>query len=324
MDKRKLSNMLLILTALIWGSAFVAQSIGMEYIGPFTFGAVRSILGGLTLLPVIFFRKKKSQANKEKAEPDEKKEKNEQRKTLLAGGICCGICLTIGSMAQQIGLQYTTAGKGGFITALYILIVPLLGLAFGRKAGKKVWCGVILAVVGMYFLCVKDGFSISKGDWIILAGSFAFAGHILVIDYFSPKVDGVCLSCLQFFICGMICAIPMLVSEQPTVNAVLVSWLTNCICRCIVQWRRIYASDHCTKKYRPDGSIIVDEPGICICCTGGMGHFRRKTFRQRICGMRTGICSSDYCPAPGTESSQFRKSDSFRINCRVAEYAPNA
>ena len=191
MDKRKLSNMLLILTALIWGSAFVAQSIGMEYIGPFTFGAVRSILGGLTLLPVIFFRKKKSQANKEKAEPDEKKEKNEQRKTLLAGGICCGICLTIGSMAQQIGLQYTTAGKGGFITALYILIVPLLGLAFGRKAGKKVWCGVILAVV---------------------------------IDYFSPKVDGVCLSCLQFFICGMICAIPMLVSEQPTVNAVLVSW----------------------------------------------------------------------------------------------------
>ena len=224
MDKRKLSNMLLILTALIWGSAFVAQSIGMEYIGPFTFGAARSILGGVTLLPVVFFRKKKSQANKGKAEPDEKKEKNEQRKTLLAGGICCGICLTIGSMAQQIGLQYTTAGKGGFITALYILIVPLLGLAFGRKAGKKVWCGVILAVVGMYFLCVKDGFSISKGDWIILAGSFAFAGHILVIDYFSPKVDGVCLSCLQFFICGMICAIPMLVSEQPTVNAVLVSW----------------------------------------------------------------------------------------------------
>lgn len=101
MDKRKLSNMLLILTALIWGSAFVAQSIGMEYIGPFTFGAVRSILGGLTLLPVIFFRKKKSQANKGKAEPDEKKEKNEQRKTLLAGGICCGICLTIGSMDSR-------------------------------------------------------------------------------------------------------------------------------------------------------------------------------------------------------------------------------
>ena len=99
---------------------------------------------------------------------------------------------------------------------------------------------------------------------------------------------------------------------------------TDRICRCIVQWRRIYASDHCTKKYRPDGSIIVDEPGICICCTGGMGHFRRKTFRQRICGMRTGILSSDSCPAPGTESSQFRKSDSFRINCRVAEYAPNA
>ena len=224
MDKRKLSNMLLILTALIWGSAFVAQSIGMEYIGPFTFGAVRSILGGLTLLPVIFFRKKKSQANKGKAEPDEKKEKNEQRKTLLAGGICCGICLTIGSMAQQIGLQYTTAGKGGFITALYILIVPLLGLAFGRKAGKKVWCGVILAVVGMYFLCVKDGFSISKGDWIILAGSFAFAGHILVIDYFSPKVDGVKMACIQFWVCAVFSAVPAFLTETIRISGLLAAW----------------------------------------------------------------------------------------------------
>ena len=174
MDKRKLSNMLLILTALIWGSAFVAQSIGMEYIGPFTFGAVRSILGGLTLLPVIFFRKKKSQANKGKAEPDEKKEKNEQRKTLLAGGICCGICLTIGSMAQQIGLQYTTAGKGGFITALYILIVPLLGLAFGRKAGKKVWCGVILAVEKKVTLIVSH-------EWLHADD------HVLIIDDFMAK-----------------------------------------------------------------------------------------------------------------------------------------
>ena len=323
MDKRKLSNMLLILTALIWGSAFVAQSIGMEYIGPFTFGAVRSILGGLTLLPVIFFRKKKSQANKEKAEPDEKKEKNEQRKTLLAGGICCGICLTIGSMAQQIGLQYTTAGKGGFITALYILIVPLLGLAFGRKAGKKVWCGVILAVVGMYFLCVKDGFSISKGDWIILAGSFAFAGHILDRLFFAESGWSMSFVSSVFYLRDDLCHSDAGVrtADSECGTGILA---TDRICRCIVQWRRIYASDHCTKKYRPDGSIIVDEPGICICCTGGMGHFRRKTFRQRICGMRTGILSSDYCPAPGTESSQFRKSDSFRINCRVAEYAPNA
>ena len=322
MDKRKLSNMLLILTALIWGSAFVAQSIGMEYIGPFTFGAARSILGGVTLLPVVFFRKKKSQANKGKAEPDEKKEKNEQRKTLLAGGICCGICLTIGSMAQQIGLQYTTAGKGGFITALYILIVPLLGLAFGRKAGKKVWCGVILAVVGMYFLCVKDGFSISKGDWIILAGSFAFAGHILVIDYFSPKVDGVCLSCLQFFICGMICAIPMLVSEQPTVNAVLVSWRPIVYAGVLSSGVGYTLQIIAQKNTDPTvASLLMSLESVFAVLAG---HFRRKTFRQRICGMRTGILSSDSCPAPGTESSQFRKSDSFRINCRVAEYAPNA
>ena len=209
MKRRSTNNILLALTALIWGSAFVAQSVGMDYLGPFTFNSVRSFLGGAVLLPVIFFmRRQREKSGEEKAAAGD-------RKTLVIGGICCGTALAAASSLQQIGLVYTSAGKAGFITALYILIVPVLGLFFGRRAGIKVWIGVALAVAGMYFLCITDGFSISKGDFLVFLCAVIFSVHILVIDHFAPKVDGVSLSCLQFFVCGILCAVPMLAQEQP-------------------------------------------------------------------------------------------------------------
>lgn len=215
--KKSTSNLLLLLTALIWGSAFVAQSVGMDYIGPFTFNCIRSILGGIALLPVIFA------LNKKKNKSSSMQEK-EDKKILLIGGICCGFCLMLGSSLQQIGIQYTTAGKAGFITALYILIVPLLGLFVGKRAGIKVWIGVVLAVIGMYFLCMTSGFSIAKGDFYVMVGSVAFSLHILVIDHFSPKVDGVKMSCIQFFVCGILCAVPMILFEHPKMGQVLSAW----------------------------------------------------------------------------------------------------
>lgn len=215
MNQRARSNVMLVLTALIWGSAFVAQSVGMDYLGPFTFNGIRSLLGGLVLLPVIWFM------GKRKAKVQEPIEKKEDKKTLLIGGVCCGIALTAGSSLQQIGLMYTSAGKAGFITALYILIVPVMGLLLGKKAGGKTWLGVGLAVIGMYFLCMKEGFSISKGDFMVLLCAVAFSIHILVIDYFSPKVDGVKLSCIQFFVCGVICIVPALLTEQPVLLQIL-------------------------------------------------------------------------------------------------------
>lgn len=143
MRHKMINNLLLLLTALIWGSAFVAQSVGMDYIGPFTFNCVRSVLGGIVLMPVIWImgRQKKNDHN-DKSDTD--------YKTLLTGGICCGIALAAASSLQQIGLVYTSAGKAGFITALYIVIVPVMGLFLGKKTGVRTWIGVALAAVTVF------------------------------------------------------------------------------------------------------------------------------------------------------------------------------
>ena len=219
MKHRTTNNLLLALTALIWGSAFVAQSVGMDYIGPFTFNSIRSFMGGIVLLPVIFIMKRQRRKNGQ-GEPS-----SGDRKTLIIGGICCGIALAAASSLQQIGIVYTSAGKAGFITALYILIVPIMGHFLGRRAGLKVWIGVALAVAGMYFLCITDGFSISKGDFLVFLCAIVFSVHILVIDHFAPKVDGVALSCIQFFVCGILCAVPMFVQEQPRISEILAAWI---------------------------------------------------------------------------------------------------
>lgn len=209
-------NFLLMLAALIWGSAFVAQSVGMDYLGPFSFNCVRSFMGSLVLLPVIWFmdRQKKEKSGGAK----------QNHKVLLTGGLCCGVILTLSTSLQQIGIQYTSAGKAGFITALYILIVPILGLALGKKVGGKTWIGVALAVVGMYMLCIKEGFSISYGDFMVLLCALVFSLHILTVDYFSPKVDGIRLSCIQFFVCGCISLFPMLLWERPEISQIIQAW----------------------------------------------------------------------------------------------------
>lgn len=216
---------MLLLTALIWGSSFVAQRAGMEYIGPFTFNGIRSIIGGLVLIPVILLLSRSNAADSENTEEElSAEEKKAGQKTLLLGGISCGIILFIASSLQQIGLVYTTAGKAGFITALYIVIVPILGVSIGKKVRPIVWFCVALSVVGLYLLCMDGRFSFSKGDFLILLCAFAFSVHILVIDHFSPKTDGVKMSCIQFFVCGAISLLPMAVFETPSWSAILECW----------------------------------------------------------------------------------------------------
>ncbi len=218
-------NFLLMLAALIWGSAFVAQSVGMDYLGPFSFNCVRSFMGSLVLLPVIWFmdRQKKETAEHD-GQKTEEGTREQNKKVLLSGGLCCGVILTLSTSLQQIGIKYTTAGKAGFITALYILIVPLLGLILGKKVGNKTWLGVALAVAGMYLLCIKEGFYISYGDFMVLLCALVFSLHILAVDYFSPRVDGIRLSCIQFFVCGCISAVPMLVWEHPEISQIIRAW----------------------------------------------------------------------------------------------------
>lgn len=220
MNKIHFKNpVLLLITAIIWGIAFVAQSVGMDYIGPFTFNFVRNIIGGLVLIPCIWFLNKL----KTKENPVAKEENKLDRKTLLIGGICCGIALCLASNMQQIGIQYTTVGKAGFITALYIIIVPIMGIALKKKCGIQVWISVVIALAGFYLLSIKEGFRLEAADAYLLCSAVLFSIHILVIDYFSPKTDGVKMSCIQFFVCGLLSVVPMFVFENPQISDILKS-----------------------------------------------------------------------------------------------------
>ena len=214
MDRMK-NNVLLVLTALIWGCAFVAQSMGMDYVGPFTFNMARFLIGAVVLLPVIWFmdRQRKTGA-----------EKGAGQKTLIIGGICCGIALAVASTLQQWGILFTTVGKAGFITAMYIVIVPLLGIFIGKKVRPLIIGCVAIAVVGFYFLCMTESLRLGLGDFLVLLCAIAFSIHILVIDHFSPKVDGVKMSAIQFLTAAIISAVPTLLWEQPVFTEILQAW----------------------------------------------------------------------------------------------------
>lgn len=192
---------MLLLTAFIWGTAFVAQRSGMDFIGPITFQCIRSLLGFFSLLPVVFYRKKRLGAA--------------LRMPALSGVLSCGLILAAASTLQQAGIQYTPAGKAGFISALYVVLVPLLGLLIGRRVRKLVWAGVALALLGLYLLSSVGSFSLQKGEWLILGSAFLYALHILAVDHFAPHADGVTLSCLQFLVAGLVVLLPALLCEHP-------------------------------------------------------------------------------------------------------------
>ncbi len=224
----KLKNDLLLLTAaMIWGVSFVAQKAGMEYIGPFTFNGIRCLIGALVLIPVVMFLNIQSENKKSRSTGDDitQDEKKSRRRMLFNGGAACGTVLFIASSLQQVGMVYTTAGKSGFITTLYIVLVPILGALLGRKVRPILWFCVLLSTIGLYLLCIKEDFSVSRGDLLMLASAFGFAAHILTIDYFSPKTDGVKMSCLQFFVCGLLSIPFMLIFETVEWPSVFACWL---------------------------------------------------------------------------------------------------
>ncbi len=218
MKNQKLKgNLILLLTAFIWGVSFIAQSKGVEEISPVAFNGIRSVLGGLVLLPVIAWLDHKK---KNKGIPVQKADK-----TLWIGGIICGICLCVASTLQTMGMVYTSPGKSGFLTALYMVIVPILGLCMGKKPRPVILLSVLIAVGGLYLMCVESSLSINYGDILTVICALVFALHILAIDYFSPRVDGVKLACLQFFVCGILNLIAMvLLQETPSVSQVISLW----------------------------------------------------------------------------------------------------
>lgn len=212
-------SLLLLLTATIWGLAFVAQSVGMQYVGPFTFNAARFLLGALTLLPLLFVRSRtlrRRQARGLEASGTSAPERIDPRLQRRAG-LLCGIALGVASNLQQFGIKYTTVGKAGFITAMYIVIVPVLGIFLGRKAKAMVWAAVALAVFALYLLAMNpsDGFALENGDALCLACAFMFAVQILLVDRFVDRVDGVKLSASQFFWAAVLSGAGMMLTEHP-------------------------------------------------------------------------------------------------------------
>ena len=200
-----------ILAAFIWGTAFVAQDLCADSIGTFAFNATRYFVAVLALLVVIAISDR-AKKNKPVLTAEEKKAANKQ---LWLGGLCCGVALAIASNFQQAGLVAgTDAGKAGFITALYVVLVPVFGLFFKRKVSLPVWIAVVCSVVALYLLCIKGDFSLAAGDLLILVCAVCFAVHILVIDHFTAYCDGVKLSCLQFLFAGIISAVCMFLFED--------------------------------------------------------------------------------------------------------------
>lgn len=211
---------MLMLTALIWGTAFVAQSVGMDYLGPCAFTATRNFIGCVALLPVIALASRlRSGAQPEEAAPAPGK------KALFGWGAACGLLLGGATLLQQAGMQTASAGKAGFLTALYIVIVPVLGIFLGRRPGLKVWMGVVLALVGAYLLSVKGGAGIASGDLLVIASAVVFSLHILVIDSVPAGMDGVRLSCVQFLVAGAFALVLALFLETFTWRDILSAWV---------------------------------------------------------------------------------------------------
>ncbi len=207
MDKKFRSVFFLGLTSIIWGLAFVFQSTGMDHVGPYTYNFGRGLLAGISLLILILVRPK---SMKEDHEVD--------KKLTIKGGIVIGLCLAVGQNLQQLGIVYTDVGKAGFLTTLYIVFIPILYLFFGKKPDRKVFICVLLAAVGLYFISIKEGFIIEKGDILLILGAIGYAVHLMVIAHYSPKTDNVMLSCIQFFVYSIISLIIALFTEDVTLS----------------------------------------------------------------------------------------------------------
>lgn len=205
------ANLLMLLAAGIWGFAFVAQRVGMETMGPHWFNSLRFFIGVVALVPVVLW------IGRNKAKTiDQENELKSSNKTLMLGGLAAGFLLFVGATFQQVGLQYTTAGKAGFITGMYIFFVPLIGLFFRMKTGLGTWVGAVVALWGLYLLSINEDFTLSKGDTLQLICAVAFAGHVLMIGYLASKMDTVKLSLIQFFVAGVLAMGLALYSEQLT------------------------------------------------------------------------------------------------------------
>ncbi len=232
------SNLLLILASIIWGCAFVAQNVGMNYIGPWTFSTIRFLIAGFSLLAIIpILDKKRTHVIRPKTK--------EEKMKLLLGSVLCGLALSIGSIVQQIAMLTVPVAKAGFLTTLYVLFVPMITLLFGKKIPLKVWIGIAMALFGLYLLSMAGNLAIGIGEILLILAAFLFAIHIIIIGHFSTRVDPVRLSCGQLLIGGFATVIPMIMIEKPTMGSILAAYIsllyTGIFSSCVAYTLQIFA-----------------------------------------------------------------------------------
>ncbi len=310
MQKNSIKNTgMLFLAALIWGFAFVAQSAGMEYVGPFTFNAVRCVIGSLVLVPVaLLYKPEESNGDgtKKSTRVEDETVKGSwfsRNKTLLLGGVSCGIFLGVATNLQQIGIMTTSVGKAGFLTALYIVLVPIAGLFFKKKCPATVWIGVVCSFAGLYLLCMTGGsFSLATGDLLLLGCAVVFTGHILVIDYFAPKVNGVWMSCIQFLTAGIISAIPMLFTETPTWEGIFAAKLPILyagVMSCGVAYTLQILGQ---KNYNPTVAVLILSLESCFSVLGGFLILHETLSARELCGCALMFAAIILAQLPGKRS----------------------
>ena len=232
------SNLLLILASIIWGCAFVAQNVGMNYIGPWTFSTIRFLIAGFSLLAIIpILDKRRTHVIRPKTK--------EEKQKLLLGSVLCGLALSVGSIVQQIAMLTVPVAKAGFLTTLYVLFVPIITLLFGKKIPLKVWVGIAMALFGLYLLSMAGNLSLGIGEIFLILAAFLFAMHIIIIGHFSTRVDPVRLSCGQLLIGGFATVIPMIVIERPTIVSILAAYIpllyTGIFSSCVAYTLQIFA-----------------------------------------------------------------------------------
>ena len=254
------SDILLLITAVIWGFAFVAQRVGMDYVGPFTFNGTRFLLGCLVFIPFILLRSRKFKRQGIV---------RASNRSLIPGGCLAGAVLFFGASFQQAGLVYTTAGNAGFITGLYVVVVPFIGSFIGRKPNAGTWIGAILATAGLYLLSVKGDFTIAYGDLLVLAGAFMWAIHVLIIDRLSPKNSALKIAFIQFAACSLLSFVTAFIVETIQVknimDAALPIFYGGCISVGIAYTLQVVAQ----KKARPAHASILLSLEALFAALGG-------------------------------------------------------
>ncbi|MBR3188512.1 MAG: DMT family transporter [Lachnospiraceae bacterium] len=294
-SRKMLGNMLLLLTAVIWGTAFVFQRVGMDSIEPVTFNAARMWLAAaaIGLVAVLTGKKNGLQKDTRSAEytaggtsdilPADKQDKSQdQRKNTIVGGICCGSFLTAASLFQQMGVVYTTAGKAGFITAMYMLLVPIINFVFFKKKNTwLVWTGVLIGVIGMYLLCIKDGFSLTYGDTLVCICALLFSGHILCCDHFVQLGNPIQISAIQFLTTAVISSIIAWIVEAPSPEKILSAAIPILYCG-IVSGGIGYTLQMVAQKYTDPtiASLLMSLESVFAVIAGAVLLGERMTARE--------------------------------------------